>query len=391
VKPIIMPQVGQDIPSARIIEWRKAEGDPVEAGDVVLVVESDKATFEVEAEESGVLLKVLHAEDEDVAIFTPLAYVGQPGEEFDEAAAGPGETAVGPAETPVREAAEPPAALKPPAKRGIVASPSARRVAREQGVDLASVRGSGPGGRIIKRDVLAAPAAGPQVGARDTVLPFGKMRQRIADRLTKSQRTVPTFVLYVDADMTDTMAWRRAGNEREGARITVTDLIIKASADALAEFERMNAHVYADCMVIRDKVNVGVAVAVEDGLLVPVIPRADAKSLREISALSRKNAEAAARGAIVSDAVGTFTVSSLGMHAVSRFEPIINPPECAILGVGSIEQRVVACDGAIRLRDMMTLTLVCDHRAVDGTYAAAFLNRIKANLESFPTDVEKIQ
>jgi len=384
---INMPQVGQDIPSARIVEWRKAENDPVEKGEVVLLVESDKATFEVEAEEGGILLKILHEQDEEVEIFQPLGYIGQPGEGLDESALEPLEDAAAASVQPLVETSAAATARVPDG--GVVASPSARRVARERGLNLATFSGTGPGGRIVKRDVVAADAGvSPQLSPGDTVVPFGKMRRRIAERLTMSQQTVPTFTLYTDVDMTETAHWRRRLNERPGTHVTVTDLIIKASADALRAFERMNAHVYADRMVVRGRVNVGVAVAVADGLLVPVIPDADAVSLQETSELSRKVGEAAARGVIVTDAVGTFTVSSLGMHGVSRFEPIINPPECAILGVGSIEQRVVAADGAIRLRDMMAVTLTCDHRAVDGAYAAAFLKQIRTNLESFPSDPE---
>lgn len=371
--PIIMPQVGQDIPSATIIEWRKREGDRVEKGEVVLVVESDKASFEVEADRSGVLLKILHQEGEEVEILRPLAYVGQEGEVVAEEELQEIAPAEAPSEPEREELPARPAVQDERAR--VFASPSARRLAGERGLELAGIKGTGPGGRITKRDVLAAPVVD------DTVLPFGKMRRRMAERLTLSAQTIPHFYLSVDVDMTEAQQWRPAFNGEHGEQVTVTDMVIKASALSLAEFERINAHVEADRLILKRDVNVGVAVAMDDGLLVPVIAEADRKGLVEVSRISRRNAETARRGAISSQAVGTFTISSLGMCAVSRFLPIINPPECAILAVSSVEQRVVHVAGGIAVRDMMTLTLGCDHRAVDGAYAAGFLNRIKAHLE----------
>lgn len=391
MKPIIMPQVGQDIPSAKIIEWRKKEGERVEKGEIVLVVESDKASFEVEADESGVLLLVLHAEGEEVEIFKPLAYIGQPGEvpevkEAEEAAA----KEHPPAEPSKARAAPAPEVRAAPTR--ILASPSARRLAEERGIDLVQVKGSGPGSRITKRDVLAASRSvpvGQVVGAgvggishEDMVIPFSKRRQRIANRLTLSNQTIPHFYLFVAVDMSNALEWRKAAGEEHGTRITVTDMVIKACATALREFDKMNAYVDRDKMVIKKGVNVGVAVALDDGLLVPVIPDADKKSLREISALSKKNVEAARRGVISSDAVGTFTVTSLGPYGVQGFLPVINPPECGILAVGTIEKRVVPLEHGTSVRDMMTLVLASDHRAVDGTYAAQFLNRIKDYLQN---------
>jgi len=368
---IIMPQVGQDIPSARIIEWRKAEGERVEAGEVVLVVESEKASFEVEAEQGGTLLKVLHGEDEEVDVFAPLAYIGEPGEPIPEAVEEEAEAE--PAQRP-----SPPPAPKPRQGR-MAASPSARRIARERGVDLSTVTGSGPGGRIIKRDVVGAPA---QVAEGDTVEPFGRMRRRIAERLSLSARTVPHFYLSMDVDMTDALAWRREFNDSANAHVTVTDLVIRAAALALRDFERLNAHVDADRMVIKARVNIGVAVGTGDGLLVPVIADADRLDLPRIAELNRRNAEAALRGALRSGAVGTFTITSMGMFGVREFRPIINPPECAILAVGAAHKCLVPTHDGPAARDVMTLTLGCDHRAVDGAYAAQFLGRVKESLEN---------
>jgi pyruvate dehydrogenase E2 component (dihydrolipoamide acetyltransferase) len=243
-------------------------------------------------------------------------------------------------------------------------------------VDLAALVGSGPGGRITGGDVLAA------ADGAGTVLPFGKMRKRIAERLSLSARSIPHFYLSMDVDVTDAQAWRRSFNDERSEHVTVTDLLIRAAALALREFERLNAHGEDDRLIVRKEVNVGVAVAVEDGLLVPVVPEADKKTLIELSRLSKQNAEAARRGVMRSAAVGTFTVSSLGMDGVGWFLPLINPPECAILAAGAVQHRVVPVGADVAVREIMTLTLGCDHRAVDGRYAAAFLNRVGELLRS---------
>ena len=388
MKPVIMPQVGHNIPSARIIQWLKTEGQPVEKGETVLVVESDKASFEVEAEESGVLLRVLHQEGEEVEILKPLAYIGKPGEtiEVEEAAA----KEQPPAEPPKATAAPTPEIMQKPGR--IFASPSARRLAEEMGIDLAQVEGTGPGGRIIKSDVLAASRSVSggktptpevsEISSDDKVVPFSKMRKRIAQSLSLSKKTIPHSYLFVDVDMSEALAWRKAAGEKQGIKITITDMVIKACAVALREFEKMNAYVEPDRIVIKKAINVGVAIALDEGILVGVIPNADSKSIGEISQVSRKNAEAARRGTISASAPATFTVSSLGPYGVRAFLPIINPPECGILAVGTMEKRVVPLENQMGVRDVMTLALASDHRAVDGTYAAQFLKRIKNYLES---------
>lgn len=386
--PIIMPQVGQDIPTAKVVQWLKRENDAVEKGEVIVIVESEKAAFEVEAEQSGVLLKILHHEDEEVEVFQPLAYIGAPGETWNEAL----ETA--PAAATDRQASASESAAAPASPREetrtegrsrLRASPAARRLAEEKGVDLDVVKPTGPGGRITTRDVLAAaaPERAPQEGvpSEDRVVPFGKVRQEIARRLTRSKQTIPHFYLYADVDMTDTCQWRQAFNREKGCRVTITDLIVKAAAVALGEFERMNAHVQEDRIILRRGIHVGVAVSLDDGLLVPVVPDADGKDVVEIAQITKKNADAARRGRLEAGVAGTFTISSLGMHSMRMFLPVINPPECAILAVGAVEPRAVPVAGGVGVRDMMTLTLASDHRAVDGAYAAQFLNRIKACLE----------
>jgi len=384
---IIMPQVGQDISAGKIVQWLKSEGDQVEAGEVVLVVESEKASFEVESEQSGVLLKILHGEGEEVEILQPVGYIGEPGERVEDM---PATAHVGEPATAEPVGGEPSKAVSKEQrlKRGS-ASPSARRLARELGVDLSSVKGTGPGGRISKQDVQAAaetPEAAPvpAAGQRDTVLQFGKMRRQIAERLTASKRDIPHFYLSIDVDMTEAQRLRRKLNDDGKVHVTVTDLIIKAAATALGKYPRLNAHVCGENMILKGDINIGVAVAVEDGLLVPVIGRADAKSLREISTEAGKNAADARRGMVKPEPVGSFTITSLGMHGVKQFAAIINPPECAILAAGSIEDRAVPFGDGIAVREMMTLTLACDHRAVDGADGAGLLNDIKQTLEAAP-------
>jgi len=404
--PINMPQVGQDIPSGTIVEWLKKENDPVQEGEVVLTVESDKAVFEVEAEGSGILLKILHKAGDEVDILTPVGFIGQPGEvvEVEKIVAdeekGQEGKKVPPKSLEHPETAERPAGREPSGK--IFVSPVAKRAAQKFGIDLIQIKGTGPRGRITKDDVMAeagrqktevgrqktevviqtgAPAL-KGISDQDTVIVFGKMRKRIAERLTLSTQTIPHFYIAVDADVTDLLKWRKGVNRDTQVHISITDCVIKATARALAEFERMNLHVDADKMVVKKDINIGVAVSVDDGLLVPVLTNADQKSLREIAELSKRNAEAARRGSINPNDVGTFTISTLGMYGIRRYQAIINPPEAAILAVGSAEKQVVHVDGKTAVRDVMSLTLACDHRAVDGTYAAEFLNRIKCYLEN---------
>ena len=420
--PINMPQVGQDLETARIVKWHKQEGDHVKQGDVVASVESDKATFDVEASASGVLLQRLYQEGDEGAVFKPIAFVGEPGESTASSAAfGTPEGAGVPANGGERAAAA--SAAPPVSFHGrIFSSPSARKRAKELGVELEGLQGTGPRGRILRKDVEgaaahplhpaagaidppvfaaasagretprpaaaavvpAAPAAGvsPQVLAEDQVVPFSRMRRIIAERLTASKQQVPHFYLFQDVDMEEALLWRQAFNQVKSTRVTVTDLVVQAAARALRKHPRVNAHVQADRLVVKARVNIGVATAVEDGLMVPVVADADRLDIGSLSGQIRRKAEGARQGRLDMDAKGTFTVTSLGMYGTSRFLPIINPPECAILGVGAAEPKVVACKGMIGIRRVMTLTLSADHRAIGGAEAAEFLKDVRERLES---------
>lgn len=376
-EPVMMPQVGQDIKTAKIVEWLKRENDPVEKGEVLATVESDKAAFDVEAYTSGVLLKILYPEGHDAEVLTPIAYIGQPGERVPETAES------SPATEKAEPAASAPVTATAPPKGEVTASPSARRLARERGISLDNVVGTGPGGRITKEDVLAATAPAAEAPlAGSAAIPFSSMRARIAERLTRSKQTIPHFYISVDVDMTDAMVWRRQFNESRGAKVTVTDMIVKAAAMALSQHANINAHVEPDKIILQPAVNIGIAVAVADGLIVPVVADSDKRGLVEVSTASRANAEAARAGHLKPQAIGSFTVTNLGMHAVDTFVPVINPPEAAILAVGAVARKPAVVGDTVAARDMMTMTLACDHRAVDGADAAQFLANIKKHLEN---------
>ena len=320
--PIIMPQVGQDYPTGTIVEWLKCENDPVQKGEVVLRVESGKAIFDVEADATGILLKILYEQGAQVDILKPVALIGQPGETID--ASMVSSKAEGSDNTNLR-AAEKQSRSPDNLEQGgkILVSPAVRKAAERDGIDLTLIKGSGPGGRIIKRDLAAAlqqmslaqaepEALGEGLSDQDQEIPFGKMRAKIAQRLTHSVQTIPHFYLNIDVDVTAPLARRQQINQESDARISVTDLIIHAVTRSLPGFRRMNAHVSSDKIVLKNDVHIGVAVAVEDGLLVPVIPHADQKSLLEISEISAKNAAAARRGSMNPTSAGTFTISNPG-------------------------------------------------------------------------------
>jgi pyruvate dehydrogenase E2 component (dihydrolipoamide acetyltransferase) len=384
--PVVMPQVGQDITTGRIVEWHVKEGQPVRKGQALLTVESEKASFDVESPADGILLRILFHDNEEAAVLGPVGYIGAPGEAapHDAAAAGahiPGTQAVA-AEGVAAVAA--PSVQAPPRNRP-ASSPSARRVAAERGIDLRGLAGSGPGGRIMKRDI---PAGGgmhseaPRTPGRDRRFPFSRMRQAIADRLTLAVQTIPHFHVFADIDMEGALAWRALLNAAGADHVTVTDIVVFAAARALRDSPRLCAHVERDALILKGRINIGIAVAVEDGLLVPVVPDADTLDIGGLSRVIRNLAASARAGKVDPEPRGTFTVSSLGMHGVSGFLPVINPPESAILGVGAVEERAVSRGGFLGSRRCMSVTLGCDHRALNGADAARFLARLKALLET---------
>ena len=407
-KAINMPQVGQDIDFAKIIEWHVKEGDEVKEGDILATVESDKASFEVEASESGIVLRLLFKKGDEAAVLKPIAYIGQKDESISSAS---------------KEEIRP---------EGLFSSPSARKLARESNLELSEIKGSGPNGRIVKKDVEAylelakserkvTPVAkkiaeetgfslglteGSGYGGRimkkdvissisqvkstilkaipgDRVILFNKARKRTAERLSFSKLTIPHYYLFSDVDVSTIVNWRKTANSKLGIKISINDIIIKSVAEALRKFPEMNSWVDDEKILLKPEINIGVAVSTPAGLLVPVIPDADRLNLTEINQQSQKNAEGARKGLINIKKPGTFTVSNLGMYGINRFLPIINPPECAILSVGAVEKKVVPKDSNMVIIDSITLGLACDHRAVDGAKASEFLSYLKEIMELF--------
>jgi pyruvate dehydrogenase E2 component (dihydrolipoamide acetyltransferase) len=406
-----LPRLGQGMEAGTVVRWLKQEGEQVEKGEPLYELDTDKVTQEVEAEAAGVLLKIAVQEGE-VPVGQTIAVIGEQGEDVsieetpeEEGSRAPArdeerergrEASAEPSTSDqITEVREPEPEPEPEPSRTdgrVKASPLARRIAREKGLDLAEIHGTGPEGRIVAEDVeravaapapAAAPAAAPS--AEPEVEPLTSIRKTIARRLTQAW-DAPVFQITMSADMTRAQELRERLVERtrEGeTKPTVSDVLTKVSAAALMRHPQVNAH-YADEAVKRfPTANVGMAVATDRGLVVPVIRNAERLSLAEIAA-TRADLVARARDAKLQQQdleAGTFTVSNLGMYGVEQFVAVLNPPEVAILAVGAIEEKAVLVDGELDFRPLMTLTLTCDHRALDGAVAAEFLGTVRALLE----------
>jgi pyruvate dehydrogenase E2 component (dihydrolipoamide acetyltransferase) len=370
-----------------IVRWLKHEGDTVSEGEAICEVETEKTTDEIQAPASGVLLKIVHTEGEAVPVNAVIAVIGSAGEdvasvpEYSELSA----PVVGPPSTQRSELTISPSREPAPSLERIRMSPSARRLARERGIDVTKIKGTGPDGRIVAEDVLRGvekpEARHPTEAYRST--PLTGHREVIADRLALSARTAVHVPISMEVDMTSGTKLK-SDQEKAGTQISYNDLIIKAAATSLEEFPHMNSMLLGKELRTMQEINVGVAVGLEDDLLVPVIRNANRMSLVEISNNANNLIERARNRVLTTKEMseGTFTVSNLGMYEVDLFAPIINPPETAILGVGRIVPKPVAVGGSIMVRPMMTLTLVFDHRVADGVLAAKFLQRIKQLLEA---------
>jgi pyruvate dehydrogenase E2 component (dihydrolipoamide acetyltransferase) len=410
---IKLPRLGQGMESGTVVRWLKQEGERVEKGEPLYEVDTEKVTQEVEADASGVLLRISVQEGE-VPVGQTVAVIGEEGESVPESEPQPeAPEAEAVDETPQEEGSRAPArdeerergreaSAEPQPERAeggatvvdgrVKASPLARRIARERGIELAEIRGTGPEGRIVAEDVeraLAAPApAGVPAAAAPAepdVVQLTSVRRTIARRLTEAWKA-PVFQISMSADM------RRAQNLRERlvemtregeTKPTVSDVLTKACAAALMRHRDVNAHFVDETLRRFPTANVGMAVATERGLLVPVIRSAERLSLAEIAA-ARADLVARARDAKLQQTDledGTFTVSNLGMYGVEQFVAVLNPPQAAILAVGAIEEKPVVEEGALVIKPMMSLTLTCDHRAIDGAVAAEFLGTVRALLE----------
>ncbi len=394
---IVMEALSPTMEEGRLVAWKKKEGDPVKAGETLAEVETDKAVMELVSRSDGVLRKIVLAEGSTVPVGALVAIVGTAEEDIANLVSVLATT------TPAPAVAAPPAAVPTAhnpqpttASSRLRSSPLARRLAREKGVDLTLVTGSGPAGRIVKRDVeaargavaaVAAPRAAapamPEGGFRDE--PLSTMRKTIARRLAQSLGPVPHFFLTSEIDME--RAWEAREQLKglgEAYQISFNDLVVKAVALALRHHPAVNAAFLDDRIRTYGDVHVGIAVAVEDGLITPVIRHADRKGLLEIAAESKQLAERAHQRKLQPDDYtgATFTVSNLGMFDIDEFTAVINPPEAGILAVGRIAQRAVAVDGALQVRRTMRVTMSCDHRIVDGATGAKFLKTLKLMLEN---------
>ena len=371
-----MPKAGMAMESGVIHRWHKQPGDTVCKGDLLLEIETDKVTMEVEAEVSGVLLAALYPEGSTVAVIETIAWIGAPGE------AAPASAAAAAAANPgaATPDAEPASQARSPHPEGrIPATPAAKRLARERGIDLCRATASGPHGELRVRDIEALAADVEQAAACQPLrVPLSGMRKLIAQRMSQSRAEIPDATLQLSADVTALFEYR-ARLKQQGVSVTVNDLLLRATAIALGEFPFINATFEQDTILCWPDVNLGLAVAVENGLVVPVLHRIQQLPLAQLSALARDTVSKARSGALLPDDFlnGTFTVTNLGMLGIERFTPIINPPQTAILGVCATEDRPLLLDGQLVWRKMMGLCLTHDHRVIDGALGAAFLNRIK--------------
>jgi pyruvate dehydrogenase E2 component (dihydrolipoamide acetyltransferase) len=419
-----MPKLGFDMAEGTLVRWVVKEGDAVKKGDILAEIETDKATLEVDSSYEGVMARHLVDDGSVVPVGTGIAIIAAPGEavEASTTRAAPAESkaevaapvaAMNPMPAPAAkvEAESAPAAAvvsKPVGGDGrTFASPLARSIAREKGVDLSAIAGTGPGGRILKRDLESIPAAAPapvqaapaqapmvttyvatppKVEGEDTVVPISRLRAAIARRMTESSQLIPQFPITRSVDAEKLLNLRKEINAQlpEGEKISVNDFVVKAAALALQQFPNLNSSLGAEGLIHHAHINIGVAVSVEGGLLTVVVRDADSKSMRQIASESTAMVSRARQGKVKPEDIegSTFSVSNLGMFEVDDFRAIINPPEAAILAVGAAKQMPVVKDGAVVVGTRMSLTLSVDHRISDGAEGAQFMQALAALIEN---------
>ena len=385
-----MPALGMQQDTGTLIAWLKGDGESITQSEPVMEIETDKVTVEIEAPASGILGGICANEGDVVPVGQTVAWILAPGEPVPD-----GERAAEAERIPTSPVARPPAqehgvartaaGAEPAVRRArlLPASPKARRLARERALDLESLTGTGPEGAVLAADILAAPA--PVAGAQPQVHQPGTVWQVMAERVTQSWTGTPHFYLLREVNASRLMAWREQLQDSLEPRPTYTDLLVKIVAAALSRHKGVNASWVDGRIVLHSEINIGLAVAVEDGLIVPVIHRADEQSL---SAIVQRRQELVARAQAgqlkaLDMADGRFTISNLGMYGVDAFNAIVNPPQAAILAVGRIAERVVPVEGQPAVRPMMILSLSCDHRVIDGARGAQFLDTL-ANLIEAP-------
>jgi pyruvate dehydrogenase E2 component (dihydrolipoamide acetyltransferase) len=412
---VTMPKMSDTMQEGTIAAWLKKVGDPVKSGEIIAEVETDKATMELESYEDGILLYIGVEAGGSVPVDGVIAVIGEKGADYQSllAAHQAGGTTAAPVEVASSAA---PAAVATPApvvahapvstivasstgNERVKASPLAKKIASDKGVDIRQVAGSGEGGRIVKRDietfVPAATAASPQATSTQTMASpvlgqesfreekVSQMRKTIAKRLAESKYSAPHFYLTMEINMDKAIEARKSMNEFGAAKISFNDLVIKASAAALRQNPKVNSSWLGDKIRYNDHIHIGMAVAVEEGLLVPVIRFADQLSLSQISNQAKSLGQKAKNKELQpKDWEGnTFTISNLGMFGIDEFTAIINPPDACILAVGGIKETVIVKDGQMKVGNVMKVTLSCDHRVVDGAVGSAFLQTLKGLLE----------
>jgi len=393
---VIMPKLGLTMTEGTITEWKKTEGEAVEKGEILYVLETEKVTFEVEAPESGILGKIVAKEGDVIPVGGIVAYILQPGEKLTDIP-----EPVVEAETKEEEIKVPAEAAKPIAERaklseGVKISPLARRIAEEHNVDISTLMGTGPEGRIVKEDVLRAveegkiaakPPTEKESSVEEKTVPLSSMRKTIARRMVESFQSAPHFFLTMEVDTRELEEVRQqlipSVEEKVGTRLTITDLLTKMVATALEEHPEMNCSFIDGSVKLFSWIDIGLVTAVEGGLMVPVIRQANKLSLPQLARVRAELTEKARERKVSLDEItgSTFTISNLGMFGIDQFSAILQPPEGAILAVGRIINKPVALEGEIVIRPRMTLTLSIDHRVLDGVSGAGFLQRVKELIE----------
>ena len=386
-----MPALGVAQQTGTLLKWLKVEGQSVTKGEPLMEIETDKATVEIEAPSSGVLTRVIAKAGDEIPVGQRIAFILAPGESLPTEAAPAGlarPTTLGKANAAKSAVTTPSTLDSAEARVGrVLASPAAKRIAHEKGVDLATLKGSGPQGSILAEDVMRAAdstAAATATSKTDRIVPLSAVRRITGERMTQSKRSTPHFYLSVDIDMS-AVANLRSGWDQSGESDapSINDFTLYACARALKDFPAVNSSFVDQKIQLHADINVGMAVAIDDGLVVPVIRNADRLSLTELAAQSRLRIDKAQKKKLLplDYEGGTFTVSNLGMLGVDSFIAIINPPQCAILAVGRVAPRVVVEDGMFAIKSLMSATLSADHRVIDGAIGARFLQQVKHYLE----------
>ncbi|MBU8828743.1 dihydrolipoamide acetyltransferase family protein [Mycolicibacterium goodii] len=386
---ITMPRLSDTMEEGVILTWLKKIGDPVKRGEVLAEIETDKAVMELECYDDGVLERLLVGEGDRVVVGVPIAVIGDGSAVSTEIPAPQGTPGTAPS-APAPSAPRPTITERPDRLK---ASPLARKIAADKGVDLNSVTGTGPGGRIIRKDVESVPATTPMMNPTLTdsdseAVALTTLQRVAAKRLTESKQTAPHFYLTAAADVTELLAFRETVNDSlraaGGPKVSVNDFVVRAAAVALRRHPAVNVSFGGDVLYQHRSVHIGVAVAVDAGLVVPVVRDADRKAISQIATDTKELASRARTGKLRPDEMsgGTFTISNLGMYGIEQFAAVINPPEAAILAVGAASEELRLTEGEVVARKILRLTLSADHRAIDGSTGAQFLRDLTALLEN---------